>query len=193
MRAHFGHDASPVNLDGLLDGPELKGNLLVQHPGDDQPEHLVFAGSESLRSLPELFQVLLILFCPAVGFDGAGDCAEKVPVAERLLQEIDGSRLHGFNAVGNGSVAGDEDVGQIFLQVETIQTRHVEIEDEACRCCQFSALDELKSGSERPDIVACGAQQTLKGFPNRGIVINHVHHRFFPCHGRSSRSIGRVI
>ncbi len=41
LRPHFGDGAYPVNLDGLFDGPELKGDLFVQHTGDDEPEDLV--------------------------------------------------------------------------------------------------------------------------------------------------------
>jgi putative transport protein len=33
----------------------------------------------------------MILFCPAVGFDGAGDCVQKIHDAEWLLQEVGGS------------------------------------------------------------------------------------------------------
>ena len=50
--APFGHDAGTVDRDGLFDGAEFKGNLFVQHAGDDQPEYLVFAESgDSRRSL----------------------------------------------------------------------------------------------------------------------------------------------
>jgi len=43
LGAHFGHGASPVNLDGLFEGPELIGDLFIQHTGDDQREHFIFA------------------------------------------------------------------------------------------------------------------------------------------------------
>lgn len=69
MRAQFGHDPSSVNLDGFFGGPELEGDLLVRHAGNVQSEDLVFAGSERRQALPEFFQLRLILFCPAVGFD----------------------------------------------------------------------------------------------------------------------------
>ena len=56
LGTHLFHHPATVHLDGLFHSPELVGNLLVQHTGDHEPEHLALPWGESLQPRPEGFE-----------------------------------------------------------------------------------------------------------------------------------------
>ena len=88
----------------------------------------------------------------------AFDAGEKLPVADRLLDEIHGSSLHRLNCHGHGAIAGDDDGGQFVAF--TLET--------------FDQLDTAHSGHHRIDQNASFPSGT-KGFEEGRPVSEHLH------------------
>ena len=140
LHGHLPHHTSTVDLDGLLGRTEFTGNLLVQHPGDDEIEDVSFTGRQCLQASmsrlyrgtdPTALAIDLKSFC---------DPVQQFLILEGFRKEIDGASFHGFYAGRNVTVAGHEDdrdlhasPGQLLLKFQAVQTRHMHIKNQAGR------------------------------------------------------------
>src|SRR5437867_10070024 len=115
---HLVHDPATVNLDGLLRGPEVEGDLLVQQAGHNQFEHLPLAARQRIEAAldDEPFGALRAGLASAR--QRASDGAQQLVLVERLLEKIDGAALHGLHAHRHVAESGDEDGGHGAVGLE---------------------------------------------------------------------------
>ena len=78
-----------VLLPGSWNFDRAPRDLLVEHPGDDERQHLALASGQGGVALPELGLLGLIRALPAARLDRPLDAVEELLVVERLLQEVD--------------------------------------------------------------------------------------------------------
>src|SRR5204862_5455371 len=107
------HRMAPMNLDRLLRNAQLTGDLLVEHPGDHEPQHVALARGQSGEA--PLDHNALGSFSPAL--PAAGEAAlhagEKLRGAEGLLQAVHGPLLHRTDTRGHVAVARHEYDGNV--------------------------------------------------------------------------------
>ena len=102
----------PMNLDGLLHGAQVRGDLLVQLSGDDVLEHLALAGREGVEALLDALQFPPFRPRDAVLFDRRLDCLDQVPFVGGLGEKIAGAALHRPYTRRHVAVARKEDDGR---------------------------------------------------------------------------------
>src|SRR5713226_5801019 len=94
-RLHLPHDAATMYLDRDLARSELRGDLLVEHPRDDEGHHLPLARRQPGVTVRQRRQLTLALPRGLVGFEGLADGIEQVLAVERLGEELDRPGLDG--------------------------------------------------------------------------------------------------
>src|ERR1700730_17744714 len=146
---HLPHDAGPVNLDRLLDDSELCGNLLVESPRHDLFKHLPLAGCQRVQPFRNRVPRTP---CGAPGrvdperFFYSG---QQLTVIDGLREKVDGSCLHRANGLRDITIACQKDDGpmtagrrEALLQLETVQSRHCQVENDATGAEACLAADE---------------------------------------------------
>src|SRR5262252_9068829 len=91
---HLAHHVEAMNLDRTLADAHIGGNLLVEPPPRYLGEYAEFTGREGLESGPESAQRFMLLAPGTIASEPEIDCVEKVLVAERLREELDGAPFH---------------------------------------------------------------------------------------------------
>ena len=104
---------------------------------------------------------------------------EQRVVAERLLQQIDGSRLHRADGERHIGMSGDHDdrkaetpLLHIGEQIEAARLRHAHIGDDAAALFRLDRSQKLSSRGVDAHVEALGLQQKPQGVANGGIVID---------------------
>src|SRR5689334_20928092 len=97
-----------MDLHGAWAQAELRGHDLVRLAARHQPQHLTLARRERFELHANAlmpFERLPILTIP---HERALHAVDDVLIAERLLQEIERTVLHGFDCHGHIAMTGDE-------------------------------------------------------------------------------------
>src|SRR5206468_6171938 len=108
FRPHLLHHAAAVDLDRLLGGAKLARDLLVEHAGDHECEHLALTRRETVHPALDLLAFSRLGLALAAPGQGALDGVQEILVVAGLLEKIDGPTLHGTHGHRDGSDAGDE-------------------------------------------------------------------------------------
>jgi hypothetical protein len=94
------------------------------------------------------------------------DGRQKNLVAERLLQKVDSSLLHGFDRHGNVGVAGDDDDRErdatLFQppdELDAVDAGHAHVRDDASGFCAQYLFEEGRSGFMQTNRKSFGRQQ----------------------------------
>src|SRR6267142_1796368 len=93
-RLHLPHDAAAMDLDRDLAGSQLRGDLLVEHPRDDEGHDLALPRRQPGVTVLQRRQLVLLLPGDLVALERLLDRIEQVLVLERLGEELDRPGLH---------------------------------------------------------------------------------------------------
>src|SRR4051812_38671704 len=167
-----------------LAGAQLRGHFLVHHSSRDECHHFMFAGckrfvaglqSGCFRAPDECRPIPNKCF-----FDGT----QKVPLAERLWQEVDCPSLHRLDGHWNVALAGDEDDGdmvlggnELTLQFNSAQARQTDIKYEARGFHRPSPPEELGTGRKRLNPQSDGMDEAAKRLAHRYVVVDDKNNR----------------
>jgi hypothetical protein len=139
-----------VNFDGALTNTQIISNDFVRLACNNEVEYFALAICEACKSLSNFGVRLLFLTSFLVSLQCLVNPVKQVLVAERLLNEIDSTFLHGVDGHWHIAVPGDKydwqataAPNQFFLQLETTETRHTDIEYETTRALFRRAFEEL--------------------------------------------------
>ena len=175
MGTHFFHYTATVHLDGLFRNPEIEGHLLVQHTGDQKPEHLAFPWGEGIPLRAELFHFLLLMPQATGLFNPPGNRVQEVLVLEGFLEEIHSAGFKGPHALRDRPVAGDENdgkrnalIGQPVLEFQIAQPWHLDVKNEATRRIGVGEIQKFKGRREGLSLMAGRSQQTSRAFRTDG-------------------------
>src|SRR5688572_19267835 len=135
---HLSHHLPSVSLHGDLADAELPRDLFVQAPGDHQRHDFALAAAQGRVPLAKLAHVRGKTGGGSASLDRVINGAQQLVADEWLRQELHGARLHGANGRWDVTVAGYENdrhvdpiVGDALLQLEAIEIRQRDVEDEA--------------------------------------------------------------
>src|SRR5205814_6945225 len=127
----------------------------------------------------------------------SSDRAQKIGVLNRLGKEIHGSRLHRPDAHGDVAMTGEKDdwekdalMRKPPLQVETIQTGHGYIEDQATIRAGAESLEKAGRCSESPHFKSVDAQQTRDSLDHTRLVIQKINHAIWIAHDKAGAMAG---
>src|SRR5882672_4168221 len=109
--------------------------------------------------------------------------------AERLRQKLHSARLHCSHTLGDITVSGQKDdgnvnarPGQLRLEVETAKIGEINVENQARRNIRTLGLNELCRRSERLHRKASRGKQVCDGIANEWIVVDHEHNSLRHAH-----------
>jgi hypothetical protein len=114
---------------------------------------IALARGKQLESIPELIKGLSAFSAGAIARKTVLDGVQKVLIAERLRQELDGARLHRLHGHRNIAVRRDEDdrelpIGRtnLALELDAASSRHSHVDDQADRALGQLSLEEIGNG-----------------------------------------------
>src|SRR6201991_348899 len=197
-RRHLLHHVPAVDLKRDLADPKFSGRLLVEKPADDKRQHFAFARRQSEVALLEdrkfgPFRMRL----PVLRHRGA-DRLHEVRVAERFGQEVDGAVLDGPDRRGDVAMAGYEHDRRMIafrylpLEVQAVDVRQFDIQNEARRQVRLSRLDVLAGGGECDRRNTVRSEQFAERLANAYIVVNDEDDIVVVGHAVAFASIGSV-
>src|SRR6516165_3389962 len=148
---HLLHDATAMDLDGFLGRAQLGSDLLVQHAGGDQLEHLPLARSEAREAAHELL-VLTMLGTPfRIPEERLLHRGHELCAVHRLCQEAHCARFHRLHGSRDVALTGHKDdspiaatLEQCALQLETAHLRHSQVGDQAAGGLCIVRLEKLR-------------------------------------------------
>src|SRR5579862_1222580 len=169
-----------MNLDGALTEAEFGGGDFIGFAAANQRQYFPLARRERVTpradasALAELDAVL------AVRFQRPLHPVDEVLIAERLLQEVERTLLHGLHGHRDVAVPGDEDHRndraaqiQLLLQLETAHTGHAHVEYQAARPPWIIARKKLMRGAHTGAGEANRLHQQLQRVAHGLIVVNY--------------------
>src|SRR5580704_13489689 len=135
---HLAHNVSSMDLHGDFAGPEIRGYLFIEHPGNHKTHDLALACGQRLVTFSQLSKLGLPLPRYAVTIQGLIDRIQQVLVTEGLGQELHGAGFHGSHRHRDVPMGGYKDywnlnarVGQLVLKVQTVYPRKSHIQNQA--------------------------------------------------------------
>ena len=185
---HFGRDFTH---------PEFGGNLLVHQSCRDQPDDFLLAGGQGLEAGSQLRDRRFSCSTLAIAFERELNRVEKILIAKRLGQELDGAGFHRAHRHWHVSETGNEDngdlnvrFGQLGLKIEPTEARQADVENKTGRggIAQLGFFQEIGGRAERLDAQTDRLQQAYKGRAQRGVVIDDENNRIgcgMPLHDPS--------
>src|SRR5580704_15751208 len=102
-----------MNLDRGFTGSDLGGYLFVEQTGYHKRQDFTLPRCQQFETLADHRDLSLTAPPGTVLFQRDLNRIQQVLVAERLGQELDGSRFHGSHRHGDVAVAGDKDDGNM--------------------------------------------------------------------------------
>src|SRR6516162_2810873 len=151
---HLLHDATAMDLDGFLGRAQLGSDLLVEHAGRDQLEHLSLARGEAREATNELLVFTMLGTTFRVPEDRLLHRGHQLCAVHWLRQEAHRARLHRLHGGGNVALTGDKDdspiaatLEQCALQLETAHLRHAQVGDQAAGSLCIVRLEKLRGRS----------------------------------------------
>ena len=122
------------------------------------------------------------------------DGVQKVLLLEWLGQEIHGAGFHGARRHRDVAVRGDKnnrnpdsDRLQLFLNLQTIAARELDVQDQAARRFRTRRPEEFVRGGERLTAKADGFEKITDGVANGGVVVHDKNSRNGLRHRNSPR------
>jgi len=109
LRAGLLHDGGPMVVDRALADAEISGDILARMAGEHEVQDLAAVARSDWQRMSRLFPAIETASrCPRL-IERPFDAGEQIVVADRLLYEIHGSRLHCLNGHWHGAISGDHD------------------------------------------------------------------------------------
>jgi len=157
-------------------------DLFIERTANHQLHDFTLSRSERLETDAQTFEIRPVQPRSAIAFESLLNCVQKILLAERLGQKLDGARLHGPYGHRYIPVAGDEDdrnmhvrLRELMLQVEAAQSGQTDVEHKARRCVLTLAKKELFRCCELFDAISDRPGESFQTFPNARIVVHDVY------------------
>ena len=128
---------------------------------------------------------------------GGLDALEQVILLERLLDHVEGARLHGLNRHGHIGMAGKEDNGdgqaalaQGLLQFQAAHAGHAQVEQDAGDVVRVKIGEEILAVGEADERDIGFLHHQPDGIAHTGVVVHKANGRFlhFGSHGFRGRA-----
>ena len=178
------HQAGAAQLDGPGRDLQAGGDLLVRPPVPDHLQDFALLVGQRLQPRPDLVEVGLARQAVGVVLDRALDLLQQDLTVERLLEELDGPRLHRPDGHRHIGISRDEHHrdpqaprGQLLEQIEPAGSRHPDVEDQTGGAISGEPADELRGRRERDGAQSHGLQQPAQRVPHVRVVIDDVDRR----------------
>ena len=152
---HLLHDVAALNLHGMLDRSELRGDLLVEQSGNHQRHHFALARRKQFIMLAQFGGFSALVSRGAVTLNRLPNRIQQSLIAKRLGEKLDGS---GFHRLGSNALVGkgrDEDERhKVTLaaydrhKLRAAHNRHLHIRNQAGCTVQTIELQELLGSLE---------------------------------------------
>src|SRR2546427_6737252 len=182
FRPHLLHHAAAVDLDRLLGSAKLARDLLVEHAGDHECEHLALTRREAVHPALDLLAFSRLGLALAAPGQRPLDGVQELLVVAGLLEKIDGPTLHGTHAHRDVTEARDEDdreaalsLAEVGLEIQPTRSSQPHVEQEARGPVQHLALHEGTGRGERLHVEAGGADQSGHRPAHGLVVVDDVH------------------
>src|SRR3954469_14511943 len=128
-----------MHLHGAFGDADSSGDLLVQATVRNHIHYLALPRTQRTEALPDGGQIFFTLPASTIASQADFDRIEKILIAERFRQELNGASLHCLHGHGDVAVPGDEDdryflvrVGELALEIKTASPGQSNIEHQAC-------------------------------------------------------------
>ena len=193
-RLHLLLDMAAVGLDGLFGRPQDIGHFFVQQSAGYQTQDFPLPWGQRGKALAQLGLVVLAVPRTRVLRQCYGNGCLQRGSLDRLLKEIDGSRLHGLDRQGDRPIArkednrrGMRDGSQGLLHHEAVFPRKAHLQEEAGRTVWARGPQKLAGGCEGFDLHAACAEKPRQCLPHGAVIVNHQDcwccflHAFSPC------------
>src|SRR4029077_5398317 len=169
-----------MDLDRLLNGTEVAGNLFVQFASDDIFEHFPLTRCERGQARADFGKFGLLPPTGAVFLNGRTNGCKQVFVVDRLGEEITRAVFHCLHGFWNISGTGQKDngqetacFGQDMLKLKAIKGRHREVEHETAEYLWIILREEFLCGCKRSHNKASRVQHARDGSPYRRVIVHN--------------------
>src|ERR1700751_5748005 len=98
-----------MHFDSGFTGIEVRRNLLVKHPGNDQVHHLALPGAQCVVSLSQFSSVSLLFVDNAISSERSLNRIEQILLPEWFGQKLYRARLHRPDRHWNVCMCREED------------------------------------------------------------------------------------
>ncbi len=152
---------------------------------DDQVEHLPHPGAapddvgELVVPLLDVLPERAVLAQQVAPLEGVADDDEHLVVLERLRDVVERSALHRGNRALDRRVRGDDDDGQLLVDVaqlvqrgDAVQSRHHDVHDGGVERQRPGELEPLGPGGRNPHVIAFAGEQRLEDLPHDLFVVD---------------------
>src|SRR4029077_13600659 len=187
-----------MNLEGDLADPELGRGLLVQEPAHHEGQDLSFTGRQRRESPLQRVQLASLQARFPVPRERGLDRTHQIRLAERLGEKVHRPCLERAHGARDVAMPRDENdvrmwlAGQLALQVQAVDVRQVDIQDQAPGQVGLGVVQVLGGGPERHDIQVRRAEQLLQCFTQPEIIVHHKDDVILRAHHASLGEIGSV-
>ena len=136
---HLPHDVAAVDLERDLADAKLGSRLLVEKAAHDQRQHLTLARRQALETPTELGEVGSLPPHVTILRNSGVNPAQQIVLLERLGQEVDRPSLDRAYRRRYIAMSGDKHDWRVIplrdlaLQVQAVDVRKIDIENQACR------------------------------------------------------------
>src|SRR4029453_2661175 len=158
-RPHLLLDTGTGGFDGLFGRPQDRGNFLVQQSAGYQPHDFPLPLGQRGEALVQLGVLVLAVSRTRVLRQCCGDGRLQNGRIDRLLEEIDGPRLHGLDTQGDRPMAREEDDRRGIrdgspglLHQQAVFPRKTHLQEEAGRTVWLLVPQKLAGGREGLDL-----------------------------------------
>jgi signal transduction histidine kinase len=176
---------APVHFDGLFAHPQFVRNLLVEQPGGHEITDLALALRETRESFLGFASTTLLLVHRERLDPGPLDHGQQLRFIDRLFQEIDRAFAHGARGRRHITLRAEENdrhrdalAAHGALHVEATQTRHPQVEQEACHTVVRRTIEKRCRRSEDLDADVVRSQHSLDRPENERVVVDGENSQF---------------
>ena len=163
---------------------ELGPNLLVQQPRDHECHHIALAMTQRCVAIPQLAQLLLAPERVLAARERLADGGKDDVVAERLGEKLDRAGLHRAYRHRHVGIPRDEDDRHVrpigsdaLLQVEAVEIRKPDVEDQAARRERARMGKECRGGGKCCRIPTGTLNERVERLAHGNVVIDDEHDR----------------
>ena len=110
-----------MDLDGLLGRAELSRDLLVQHPGRDQLQHLALARGKAREAAHDILALAMLRAPGCIPQQRLAYGGHELGALHRLREEGDRAGFHRLHGRRNVALPGDEDDGPVDAAFKAIE------------------------------------------------------------------------
>ncbi len=179
-RVHLGHDIGPVNLDRARTDAQVVCDDLVGVSAHQAVQDLTLPARKSRELFLDRRAFRVAPAVVILARQRRTYRSQKCLVVERLLEKVDGTKLHRLHGKGNVAVPGDHNdrqcdlaLSQVPQEIYAIELGHPNVRDDAS--ARGKAAQELHRAVIRLDLDVGRTKEEFERLPHGFIVVDHMH------------------